>query len=293
MVWFVLASSSAVLSAAAAIIQKKVLLRSHALEFSFVLSLFIMALSLYIPLSMDISGVPVWTLMFIFAKGIVGGLAFLCVMTALERDQISSVLPLLGLTPAVTALVSFLAAGEALKDWEWLGVGLVVAGTYLLERRPTGDGFVNRWSFRLTPSHYYIGAALVLFALSSTADKMLVSGYKTDPQVVLIYQHAAYCLTFGVLLWIRKVPMKVVIRKGRDQWPYLVAIAILTIGYRLTQLEATKDAPVALVLAVKRTSILYASVLGGKLFSEERLGVKLAGAVLIVASGFVILRNVG
>lgn len=75
--------------------------------------------------------------------------------------------------------------------------------------------------------------------------------------------------------------------------PLIITVAVLTLAYRFTQLEATKLAPVALVLAVKRTSILYASLFGGKLFSEERLTIKLIGALLIVSAGFIILRNVG
>jgi drug/metabolite transporter (DMT)-like permease len=67
----------------------------------------------------------------------------------------------------------------------------------------------------------------------------------------------------------------------------------LTVGYRLTQLEATKIAPVALVLAIKRTSILYASFFGGRIFFDDRLRWKLVGGLLIVISGFIILRNVG
>jgi drug/metabolite transporter (DMT)-like permease len=291
MVWFVMASCSAVLSAAAAVTQKKVLLRTHALEFSFLLSMLILGLSLYVPFSVDISAVPLQTLVLILGKGILGGVAFLCVMMALERDQISSVLPLLGLTPAITALISLVTIGEFLKGWEWLGIGLVVAGTYLLERKPASES--SGPARRFTPSHYLIGAALVLFALSSVADRVLVGSYKTDPRIVLLYQHVAYCCTFAVLLVIRRVPMERIGSTWRGQWPYLLVIALLTLAYRFTQLEATKDAPVALVLAVKRTSILYASLLGGKLFSEDRLGVKLAGASLIVASGFVILRNVG
>ena len=292
MVWFILASSSAVLSAAAAIIQKKVLLRAHALEFSFLVSLIIMVLSMYVPLTMDITALPQSTLLIILGKSVLGGVAFLLVMMALEREQISSVLPLLGLTPAVTALISFLATGEVLKGWEWIGIGLVVAGTYLLERRPAGNSFSSLSVPRFPTSHYYILGALGLFAVSSVADKLLVTGYKTDPRVVLVYQHIVYCFIFGALLVVRRVPARLVLQKGREHWPFLVAIGVLTIAYRFTQLEATKDAPVALVLAVKRTSILYASLLGGKLFSDDRLGVRLAGASLIVASGFVILRNV-
>jgi drug/metabolite transporter (DMT)-like permease len=292
MTWFILALCSAVLSAAAAIIQKKVLLRAHALEFSFLVSFVIMVLSFGVPLLTDVTPLPWITLAFIVGKSLLGGLAFLLVMMALERDQISSVLPLLGLTPAVTALLAWGVTGERLVGWEWLGIVLMVTGAYLLERKPGGwqqPGF----SLRTIPqSLWCIIGALALFAVSSVADQILVGGRKADPQVVLLYQHVVYCAMFGGLLVIRKVPFGSVVAKGREHWPFLLAIAVLTVGYRFTQLEAVKDAPVALVLAVKRTSILYASIVGGRLFSDKRLGVKLLGAALIVASGFIILRNV-
>ena len=139
----------------------------------------------------------------------------------------------------------------------------------------------------------YIVAALFLFAISSIADKLLVTGYRTDPLIVLVYQHAVYCMLFGALLLKRKPSLSGIIPKGVALFPILGAVALLTLAYRFAQLEATKDAPVALVLAVKRTSILYASFFGGKLFADERLLAKLVGAFLIVGSGFVILRNVG
>jgi drug/metabolite transporter (DMT)-like permease len=291
MKWFILATASALLSAAAAIIQKRVLMRAHALEFSFLVSFVIMLLSLIVPFSVDISPLPVSTLLIIVGKSVLGGMAFLFVMMALERDQISSVLPLLGLTPAVTALVSWGLTGEVLKDWEWLGIGLMVAGTYVLERRPAGLRGTTS-TLGISPSLYYVGGALALFAVSSVADQVVVGSRRTDPRIVLLYQHVIYCVMFGAILWIRKASFSSVAQAWRVQWPFLVAIAVITIGYRFTQLEAVKDAPVALVLAVKRTSILYASLVGGKLFADKRLGARLAGASLIVAAGFVILRNV-
>lgn len=292
MIWFGWALLSALLSAAAAIIQKKALARATALEFSFLVSSLILGLSLFIPFSIDITDIPLVTLLILLGKSLVGGMAFLFVMIALERNQISSVLPLLGLTPAVTALLSFLLTGELLGRWEWVGIGLMVTGAYILESHAgeKESGFTPQaWSSR----QGYIVAALFLFAISSIADKLLVTGYRTDPLIVLVYQHAVYCMLFGALLLKRKPSLRGIIPKGVALFPILGAVALLTLAYRFAQLEATKDAPVALVLAVKRTSILYASFFGGKLFADERLLAKLVGAFLIVGSGFVILRNVG
>ena len=212
---------------------------------------------------------------------------------SLERNQISSALPLLGITPGVTALLALILLSESLPPWKWAGIGLMIVGTYLLERQPgqrISQPFV---SLVTTTRFYFIYGAVGLFAISSVADRALVSNYRIDPLVVLFYQHIVYCTLFGLQLLFRKQSLSTLLEKGRGGFSFVLAAALLTVSYRFTQLQAAKLAPVALVLAVKRTSILYATFFGGKLFSDERLREKLLGALLIVISGFIILRNVG
>lgn len=242
---------------------------------------------------MNVTSITPSTFIIIVGKSILGGAAFLLVMMSLEHNQISTALPILGMTPAVTAIAALLILGESLRSWEWLGIGMMMAGTYILEKRPEQKIFQPFKEALRSTNHYYMYGALGLFAVSSVFDKLLVSGYKTDPLVVLFYQHIVYCAMFGSLLFIRKQSFQAAVQKGRSQLPFIVTVAFLTIAYRFTQLDATKLAPVALVLAVKRTSILYASFFGGKIFSDERLVQKLIGGALIVGAGFIILRNVG
>jgi drug/metabolite transporter (DMT)-like permease len=293
MFWFTMAFCSALLSAAAAIIQKKVLFRLNALEFSFLVSLIILIFSLFIPFSRDVVSLTPSLFLIIVGKSILGGAAFLFVMMSLEHNPISTALPILGMTPAVTALAALLILGESLRSWEWLGIAMMMVGTYVLEKRPAQKVFQPFKEALHSKNHYSMYCALGLFAISSVFDKLLVSGYKTDPLVVLFYQHIVYCTMFGSFLLFRKQSFQAVVQKGKGQLPFVGAVAFLTLAYRFTQLEATKFAPVALVLAVKRTSILYASFFGGKIFSDERLAQKLIGAALIVGAGFIILRNVG
>jgi drug/metabolite transporter (DMT)-like permease len=293
MFWFTLASCSALLSAAAAVLQKKILFRLNALEFSFLVSIVILIFSSFIPFSMDVASVTPTLLMIIVGKSILGGAAFLLVMMSLEHNQISTALPILGMTPAVTALAALLILGESLHSWEWLGIAMMMAGTYFLEKRPGQKIFQPFKEVLRSKNYYFMYGALCLFAVSSVFDKLLVSGYKTDPLIVLFYQHIVYCGMFGSLLFLRKQSFQTAVHKGRSQLPFIVTVACLTLAYRFAQLEATILAPVALVLAVKRTSILYASFFGGKIFSDERLAQKLVGGALIVGAGFIILRNVG
>jgi uncharacterized membrane protein len=292
MVWFMWALCSALLSAVSAVLQKKILFRFPALEFSFSVSLCIALFSFVIPFSTDVISLPLSTMVIIIGKSILGASAFLLVMLSLEHNQISSALPLLGVTPAAAAIVSFVVLGEGLMPMEWIGVGLMIAGAYLMEGNASHNLFTPIDSMIRSKHYYYIYGAVGLFALSSVVDKLLVGGMKVDPFAVLFYQHFVYVLFFFVMLSIRRIPLIDVLHRSADLVPLILIVAVFTIAYRFTQLEAMKLAPVALVLAVKRTSIIFASFFGGKLFSDERLGMKLLGAVLIVAAGFIILRNV-
>lgn len=291
MSWILLATVSALLSAAAAIAQKRVLARVSALEFSFLVSLVVLALSLAVPFTTDVLAFDTRTLALLWGKSVLGGIAFLLVMTALERNAISEALPLLGLTPAVTALLAMLVLGEWLGVGQWLGLLLMLAGIWALEAR-TGAGMLSGLRRTLLGGrHRAVLGAIALFAVSSVADKLLVSGMSVPPFVVMFHQHLVYALVFALLLLIRRHSWATLPHDARAHLPMLLAIAALTVGYRFFQLEATRAGPVALVLAVKRTSILYATLFGGRMFAEEKLATRLVGAALIVAAGFLFLGS--
>ena len=292
MTWFVLATCSAILSAAAAIAEKKALFRVRALEFSFFVALITAVIFAALPFSIDVSAVSRPALAMLVVKSLMSGSAFLLVMVSLQNNPISDALPLLGLTPAATALLALIATGESLLVSEWCGVVLMVAGAYLVEVRPRQRFWEPLRDAFALKRHAFIFGAVGLFAASSVMDRILVSAQRVDPLVVLFYQQIVYCIVFGALLVVRRASVRDLLRSGRAQMPLLLTVAILTIAYRYVQLEATKDAPAALVLAVERTSVFYASLIGGRLFSEERLKMRLLGAGLIVGSGFLILRVV-
>lgn len=293
MLWFILATCSALLSAVSAVLQKRILRTLDAVEFSFSVSLTIVVLSSFIPITTDLTSVAPNALAIIVGKSILGASAFLLVMMSLRNGPISSALPLLGLTPAATALISYLITGEGIRPLEWAGIGLMFTGAVLLDKGP-GNVFMTPWKTILASKQYYYAlGAVALFAFSSVFDKILVSGLHIKPLSVLFYQHLIYTILFFSVLVLRRYPYTHTMRRSAGEWKLIAAVAVLTLAYRFTQLEATVLAPVALVLAVKRSSILYASFFGGKMFSEERLKHKLIAAALIVAAGFMIMRNVG
>ena len=287
--WVALALASALLSAAAAVAQKRTLFRVHALEFSFLVSAAVLLMSSFVPFTADVLALTPRAFAVLGVKSVVGGIAFLLVMLSLERNPISGALPLMGLTPAVTGVLAAALLGDHLRPVEWAGLGLMTAGAWALEASPRG-GFWRPFAEVFGSGRYrFMLAAVLLFALSSVGDKLLVTGMKVPPNVVLFHQHVVYTAVFGVMLLVRRVPAAVVGRAAREHAPMVLAIAALTLGYRFFQLQATRTGPVALVLAVKRSSILFAGLSGGRLFAEQRLLPRVLGALCIVAAGFLFL----
>ena len=287
--WFALASISALLSAAAAVAQKRVLFRTAALEFAFLVSVVTLALSAWVPAKLDVFAFDSRTLALLAFKSVISGVAFLLVMKALERNELSNALPMLGLTPALVAVLAQFVLRQPMRGAEWGALALMVTGTTLLESRD-GAALTQSWRDAWRDGrHKYVAGALALFAFSAIADKLLVSGMKVPPFVVLFHQHVIYVALFGAMLAVRRTTFATLAARTREHWPLLLTIGLLTIGYRWFQLLATKAGPVALVLATKRTSIVYASLAGGSLCKEQRVLIRVAGSALIVAAGFLLL----
>ncbi len=285
--WISIAIASALLSAAATIFEKASLRRIGALDFSLLISAALFVFSAGTAFKVDMFGYGAGTLGILVFKSVINAGAFLLVMMTLERCDISGSLPLLGLTPGFTALLAFFTIGDAITAAEAGGLLLMTAGVFLLEKKGSvaAGGWRGQWT---------IWAALLLFAVSSVLDKVLLGSRGTPPLAVMFWQHLVFLLMYlGLSLGKGRGPARALRETPREVYLYIAAAAVLTLGYRYTQLSAVKLAPVALVLAVKRTSVFFASLAGGKIFSEPRLLARGAAAGVIITAGFLILRNAG
>ena len=292
MLWFVLAFISAVLSATAAISQKKVLFKLEALEFSFLLSLFNMIFSLPFLFINDLSIITFNTLLLLYLKTILGTLAFWCVMLAIKNLEISKALPLMVLTPGLVALSAFAFLGESLTSLEISGMLLLLAGTYILESKAKQDILMPFKVFIKSKNHHYIIFALLLFTATSVLDKTLLSRFSLEPPAFIGFQHIFMAFNFSlIILMTSRQPVKIVRSVSPDLWLWIIFISLLTVGYRFSQIESFKDAPVALVLAIKRTSVFFAAIIGGRIFKEKRLLLKAAATIIMIAGAILIITK--
>lgn len=288
MPWYFFAFISALMSATAAILEKRSLFNINALAFSWWLSLFNLLLSFPFIGFVNFSVIQSKALLVLYMKSVLGAFSFLFVMKALKELAISSSLPLLVLTPAFVAIAAFLFLDEHLSSIEILALGLLLIGTYALQ---TGsiEGMKKPFTVLLKNRAYlFVLAALLIFTLTSLVDKFLVSDLKLKPEAFILLQHLFLFFNFSIMLLAvgkRVINMKI----NKHQIGLIVLVSIVTILYRYTQIWAIKLGSVALVLAIKRTSVFYAAIIGGKLFNEKSLLFKSVCILLMLGGAIIII----
>lgn len=283
--WYIIAFISALLSALAAVSQKKMLFNMDALDFSLILSLFNVLFAMVLIPNIQFDEISTFSLAILYCKTIFGAFAFWFVMLAIKNLEISGALPLMIVTPALVALSAFLILGESISFVEIAGMGLLLLGIYVLETSCEKNIFHSFKVFKVSRYKHYLIGAILLFTVSSVIDKFLLKSNQLEPLSFLFYQQIFLAINF-ILIYIfaGRNLFKLIKRIEMKQYSWIILIALFTIGYRYSLLEAIKIAPVALVLSIKRTSIFFAIILGGKLFSEHAL-LRRSIATLIMLTG--------
>ena len=198
---------------------------------------------------------------------------------ALKHGDLGLAYPLMrGTAPLLVALGSWALLGEAIAPLGWLGVCLVSGGVLMLGM---SAGLLRH-------------RKAVAFALSNA---VLIALYTVvDGQGVRLSGHVAQYVAllfvldgwpFGLLVALQ--------RRGQvwayscRRWPLACVGALASLGSYAIALWAMTVAPIALVAALRETSVLFAVILGVWLLREPWTRWRVAGALSIVA-GVMALR---
>lgn len=202
--------------------------------------------------------------------------------TAYKYGELGKVYPLArGTAPLVTLVASLAFLGEELSGHATLGVivlGLGIAtltfdrGWRVLVREPKG----------------------AVFALVTS---LFISGYSVSDGVGARAAGDPHAYTLWLFM-LDGLPLAlfILVTRGRRtvetvkaNWMAGCLAGALSMGAYWIVIWAMTEAPIALVAALRETSVLFA-VLIGILFLKERLTVARAASVLVVLGGLVLLR---
>ncbi len=198
---------------------------------------------------------------------------------ALASGSLSIVLPLASLSPLFALGTEYLLLGEVPAPLAWVGVPLLVAGSYLLHAPSLRHGPLEPLRRLLAdPAARKAIATAALWSVTAVADRGAV--LRSSPTFYL----AVFSLSYTVVLlpWLllrRRAALSTALRH-----PLLSAsVGLSGATMALCQMSALAIAPAALVIAVKRLAGLFGVLFGGLWFRETEMAVRLGAALLMVA----------
>lgn len=218
------------------------------------------------------------------ASGTINAVAALLIARAVHRSDLSLVAPLKSLTPLFMLGTAPLLIGEYATPVGVAGVVVIVAGAYLLSE-PEDSGILApyRALFQDAGAREMLVVA-VIFSVSAVVDKVGVqaSGPFTWAAALNLFVAAAV----GPVVLIRRATRGVPLLAGarRD----VAGAAAVTAVALAAQMAAITMTAAAYVIAVKRTSVLFA-VLAGGVFFQERATRRRAVAAIIMIAGFALV----
>ena len=199
---------------------------------------------------------------------------------AYERGDLSRVYPIArGAAPMLVALVGAVTLKDAVSGHEYAGIFVLGLGILLMAR----GIFTSEEDRRLLP--FALGSAL------ATATYTMIDGLgarvseEAVSYVGWIFIGGGALFSAAMLLW---KGLDAIPRRPRD-WALGTAGSVASYGAYGVSIWAMTVAPIAVVAALRETSILFAVLIGWVVFGERMDGLKWA-AVLLIVGGVVLTR---
>lgn len=205
---------------------------------------------------------------------------YIALTGAYKHGDLGLTYPLMrGTAPLLVALSAAYTVGETLSPLGWAGVLGVSAGVLALGLSPHALASPRAVGFAL--------ANAVIIAIYTVVDAL---GARTSGNP-LQYVMALFALDgwpFAVLVFMRRRGT-VVWPYARRRWPIATVGAAASLGSYGIALWAMTRAPVAVVAALRETSVLFAAVLGAW-FLKERFDTRRAVGTAVIVAGVMALR---
>jgi phosphonate utilization associated putative membrane protein len=213
---------------------------------------------------------------------------YIALAGAYKHGDLSLTYPVMrGCAPLLVAMGSATFIGEAISVTAWVGVALLCAGVVTLglsrpalrendeSRRNKALGFAlaNAAVIALYTVVDGIGVRVAGNALAYVATLFLFDGI---PYMLLV-------------LWRRPGQRRVALAYMAGRWRLALIGSAASLGSYGIALWAMTRAPVAIVAALRETSVLFAALIG-TLFLREGFDWQRAAGTLIIVAGVVVLR---
>jgi drug/metabolite transporter (DMT)-like permease len=207
----------------------------------------------------------------------------LLLVRAYALADLAQVYPLArGAAPMIVALVSASLLGEPLTALDFAAVAAIAAGVVLMSARGGADlGRMDRTAFALALATAGVTAAYTLVDGVGARLAGTASGY-------ILWMFALDTVLFSLVAAFRRRPV-FAIPATRRVWLTGFAAGAMSLGSYWVAVWAFTQAPIALVAALRETSVLFAMLIAVTLLGERATRFRWIAAGCILA-GVVLMR---
>lgn len=182
-----------------------------------------------------------------------------------------------GLAPLLVALASAAVIAEPLGVAAWAGVLAVSAGVMAigLSRGAVGGHPAKALRYALANA-----AIIALYTVIDGLGARAAGDALAYVATLFVFEGLPY---LALVLWRRRDRMPSTLAHVRARWPIALLGTLASFGSYAIALWAMTRAPVALVAALRETSVLFAALLGALWLKEGFGPLRVLGTLLVVA----------
>ena len=262
------------------------------------------ALTLYVNLASLVVTVPliVWNHQFpvqdprsltaVLVGGLVSGLGAWSLNHAIKHSEVSIVGPVMTLTPAFVVLIEWVITRDLPGGVGLLGLGLLIAGSYMLSLGHRAEGWYAPLQRLITnPGSRFTLVAAACFALATTLGRVAIQ--LSDPLsfAVMVAMINPVILFTLFSLQDRRFYRQFSAAQILPHWRGLLLLGLLFALMRLFDQIALSMTLASYVMGVKRTAGIFSVLLGHFLFREHHVPSKLAGSLLMLAGVLAVMQE--
>ena len=233
------------------------------------------------------TGIPELNTQFWFSLligGSINAVTTLLYIKAIKVSDLSLTVPLVALTPLFMLLTSPLIVGEYPKFFDYIGILLIVAGSYLLNIKEKSQGYLAPFKALLNePGPKFMLIVAFLWSITSNFDKI---GVKNSSPIFWLFSLFGTMSILLLPILLHKTPNPGT--KILKQLPMLATMGFFNAIGVLCQMQALTLTLVVQVIAIKRTSVLMGVLFGHFIFKEKDIQQRLLGAGIMILGVFFI-----
>ena len=233
------------------------------------------------------TGIPALNTQFAIALligGSINAVTAVLYIKAIKVSDLSLTVPLVALTPLFMLITSPLIVGEYPKLFDYIGILLIVTGSYLLNIKEKFQGYLAPFKALVKePGPKLMLIVAFLWSITSNFDKI---GVKNSSPIFWLFSLFSTMTVLLLPVLLHKTPNPS--RKILKQLPMLAAMGFFNAVGVLCQMQALTLTLVVQVIAIKRTSVLMGVLFGHFIFKEKDIKQRLLGAAIMVFGVFVI-----